>query len=148
MAKPNALVVLVLIVLAVALVGGFLGVTPLATVGGLPSGISGGQVYDQPACSEGFGAGNCPIISFQWSGSLVSPNNAAGIWEANSHLTITTSCGLIGLYSSNIPVVSGQGGKPDAEYAPANAPAGYVGYLVSSGTVYLESGQYTSTDGC
>jgi hypothetical protein len=133
---------------AVLLIGVILlaaGITGLVTYVGVPNAqtISGTQVLDLTQCSNGYATGHCPVVTFDWSGTLVSPKNATtpglpSIWG----LTGDDTCGLPATYATNIP---------DSATGPMYLPIGstVAGMTGSSSVAYAyTSARYTLADGC
>ncbi len=106
----------------------------LSSVSTLPSTLSGNQLLNIDAC---FG-GSCPptaTVSFNWAGSLLTPAQALAVWNGAYGTSYTSSCGLMALWSSNVPPPT-----PTTSYSVIWSGSSGItsgGTLLYQGTVYL-----------
>lgn len=117
-----------------------------------PQTIGGNEVMEASACSQSYAVGSCPVVSYDWSGTLVYPSpglagGLADIWRLQG--TSLDTCGLPATYLLNLP---GPGNStsvnPDE---PPYVPLGQEvkGVITYGSLVYAyTSDTYTFADGC
>jgi hypothetical protein len=117
-----------------------------------PQTIGGNEVMEASHCSQSYAVGSCPVVSYDWTGTLVYPSpGAAGglvdIWKLQG--TSLDTCGLPATYLLNLP------GPNNATSANPNEPPyvplgqGIEGVITYGTLVYAyTSATYTFADGC
>ena len=118
--------------------------------------ISGNEVMAAYECSQSYAVGSCPVISDDWSGTLVnpSPNLIGGIpaiWKLLG--TNADTCGLPATYLLNLPSSAGDGtlGQVGGTNEPPYVPLGQQvkGVITYGSLVYAYTSEtYTIADGC
>lgn len=123
-----------------------------------PSTISGSEVMEAAQCSGGYAAGSCPVVSDDWSGTLVSPepglaDGVVSIWGLSAGSTPVDTCTLPATYLVDLPTTTSNSTQASAQnpseppYVPLNPQI--RGMIIYNSQLYVyTSARYDAADGC
>ncbi len=119
-----------------------------------PATISGTEVMEAAECSGGYAVGSCPVLTYNWSGTLVYPSpgltgGLVSIWGLQAGSTPIDTCGLPATYLVNLPTtaVNVTSSSTQPPYIPLGSEI--KGIITYGDLLYVyTSATYNAADGC